>query len=206
MPKHFDPVPNFTVSSYAADTIAESTSGAGVTVDGVLLKDSQVTTDVINEKTGAAGVTVDGVLLKDSQVTTDQINEKTSAAGVTIDGVLLKDTIAHGRTPVGAVSGDGAITIPTYNKIFFITKAGVAAMTIVDPTSGTHDGVTLTFIATTANAHTLSNAAGSGFFSSGGSSKDVATFGGAIGDGLSIIAYQGKWYIDPRGVTNVSLG
>lgn len=105
-----------------------------------------------------------------------------------------------------AVTADGAITITAATKTYFITKAGVAAMTIVDPTATTHDGVALTFIATTANAHTLSNAAGSGFFSSGGATKDVATFGGAIGDGLAIIAYQGKWYLDPRGVTNVTLG
>jgi hypothetical protein len=105
-----------------------------------------------------------------------------------------------------AVAADGAITITAANKTYFITKAGVAAMTIVDPTATTHDFVTLSFVAATANAHTLSNAVGSGFFSSGGSSKDVATFGGAIGDGLTIIAYQGKWYIDPRGVTNITLG
>ena len=37
-----------------------------MTVDGVLLKDSQVSTNVINEKTAAAGVTADGVLLKDN--------------------------------------------------------------------------------------------------------------------------------------------
>ena len=47
--------------------------------------------DVINEETGDAGVTVDGVLLKDSEVTTDTINEKTAAAGVTIDSLLIKD-------------------------------------------------------------------------------------------------------------------
>jgi hypothetical protein len=51
-----------------ADEINEKTAGSGVTVDGVLLKDSEVTTDVINEKTGAAGVTADGVLLKDSTI------------------------------------------------------------------------------------------------------------------------------------------
>ena len=39
------------------DTIAESTPAAGVTIDGVLLKDSAVTTDTIAEKTPAAGVT-----------------------------------------------------------------------------------------------------------------------------------------------------
>lgn len=144
--------------------------------------------------------------LSGSTIATDTIAETTSAAGVTIDGVLVKDTAVYGRTPVGAVTGDDAITITAYNKIFAITKAGVAAMTIVDPTSTTHDGVELTFIATTANAHTLDNSAGSGFFSSGGSSKDVATFGGAIGDGITIVAYQGKWYIKPSSDKNITLG
>lgn len=144
--------------------------------------------------------------LSGSTIATNTIAETTAASGVTIDGVLVKDTAVLGRTHILAVTADGAISIPAYNVHYFITKAGVAAMTIADPTATTHDGVTLTFIATTANAHTLSNAAGSGFFSSGGATKDVATFGGAIGDGLTIIAYQGKWYIDPRGVTNVTLG
>lgn len=108
--------------------------------------------------------------------------------------------------PVVAVAASGAIALPIGNTVYHITKSGVAAMTIVDPTSGVHDGLELTFIADTANAHTLDNSAGSGFFSTGGASKDVATFGGAIGDGLTIHAYQGKWYIDPRGVTNVTLG
>lgn len=186
MGKHFDPKPVFTVDGWSTDTIGELTSAAGVTIDSVLLKDG--------------GATLSGALAVDT------VAEKTSAAGVTIDGVLIKDTVVYGRTPVGAVTADGAITITAYNKTFFVTKAGVAAMTIADPTATTHDGVTLTFVATTANAHTLSNAAGSGFFSSGGASKDVATFGGAIGDGFTIIAYQGKWYIDPRGSTNITLG
>lgn len=51
------------------DTISENSSGAGVTVDGVKLKDSEVYTDVIHEKTSGAGVTADGVLLKDNAVT-----------------------------------------------------------------------------------------------------------------------------------------
>jgi hypothetical protein len=116
------------------------------------------------------------------------------------------DRTGLGRVPTLALSADGAITIPLYSQVLPITKGTAAALTIADPTSGTHDGVQLTFVSTTAAAHTVSNAAGSGFFSSGGSSKDVATFGGAIGDGFSIIAYGGKWYIDPRGVTNVTLG
>lgn len=58
-----------------ADTISEATSGSGVTVDSLLIKDGQVQgtapilADTISEKTSATGVTVDGVLLKDSAVT-----------------------------------------------------------------------------------------------------------------------------------------
>jgi hypothetical protein len=73
------------------NTISETTSAAGVTIDGVKLKDSEPYCDVINEKSSAAGVTVDGVKLKDSQPYCDVINEKTSAAGVTVDGVKCKD-------------------------------------------------------------------------------------------------------------------
>jgi len=102
-----------------------------------------------------------------------------------------------------AVTADGAIAIPLEDTTYYCTKAGVAAMTIVDPTPGTHDGLILRFIATTANANTLSNAAGSGF-NAGGASKDIGTFGGAIGDGITITAYGGKWLVVSS--VNVTLG
>jgi len=142
-----------------------------------------------------------------SVIETDTINETTADAGVTIDGVLIKDGVVAGHNTVVAVAASGAVAIPLYSATHFITKSSAAAaMTIVDPTATTHDGVRLTFISTTARAHTLDNSAGSGFFSSGGASKDVATFGGAIGDGIVIEAYQGKWYIVPGGTLNITLG
>ena len=54
--------------TFKSDTISEYTAAAGVTIDGVLLKDAAVNTDTVNEKTSAAGVTVDGVLLKDNGI------------------------------------------------------------------------------------------------------------------------------------------
>ena len=111
-----------TVTEVSTDTISEKTAAAGVTIDGVLLKDSAVTTDTINEKTAAAGVTVDGVLLKDSAVNTDTINEKTSAAGVTIDGVLLKDSAVTTDTINEKTSGAG-VTIDSV-----LIKDGTVAM------------------------------------------------------------------------------
>lgn len=180
------------------DTYIQQTGGPSGTDDsfGIVVAGAEDFRVTANTLTALSG----------SSIATNTIAETTAGTGVTIDGALIKDTIVHGRTSVVAAAVNGAITIPAYNQVIFFTKAGVAAMTIADPTTGTHDGVTLTFIAATANAHTLDNSAGSGFFSSGGSTKDVITLGGAIGDGFAIIAYLGKWYIDPRGVTNATLG
>jgi len=140
-----------------------------------------------------------------SVIETDTINETTGGSGVTVAGVLMKATAVYGRTVAAAVAASGAIAVPAYDKTHFITKSSAgAAMTLVDPTATTHDGVILRFVSTTAQAHTLDNSAGSGFFSSGGASKDVATFGGAIGDGITVTAYQGKWYI--LSSTNITLG
>jgi hypothetical protein len=57
------------MSTVQVDAINESTTNAGVTVDGVLIKDNAVNTDTITEKTSGSGVTIDGVLIKDSEVT-----------------------------------------------------------------------------------------------------------------------------------------
>jgi len=103
-----------------------------------------------------------------------------------------------------AASASGAIAIDVKAKTVFITKGSIAALTLVDPTTTTHDGYEITFISTTAFAHTLDNSAGSGF-NNGGSGSDVGTFGGAIGDGLTIKAYQGIWYVMPGTNLNVTL-
>jgi len=107
------------------DIISEQTTDAGVTIDGVLLKDNEVTTDKINEKTTDAGVTIDGVLLKDNEVNTDKINEKTTDAGVTIDGILLKD---------GNVTGNAA----TSSELKPTLGAGVIGSAVI-PKDGNID-------------------------------------------------------------------
>ncbi len=102
---------------------------------------------------------------------------------------------------------DGAIT--QCSGTVSITKATAAALTIADPRAGRRDpnggddGQELTIISETAAAHTLSNASGSGF-NDGGSGSDVATFGGAKGDNIVLIARAGKWWV--KGARNVTLG
>jgi hypothetical protein len=100
---------------------------------------------------------------------------------------------------VTLVTADGAIAIPTVNTTYIITKAGVAAMTIVAPAAG-DNGVRLTFISATANAHTLDMA--STGLNEG--SADIGTFGGAKGDGVTLIAYNQHWYQVPGSNANVT--
>lgn len=88
------------------------------------------------------------------------------------------------------VSADGAITIK--NGVAKVTKAGVAVMTLANPTDVTDDNKELTILSTTAQAHTLTVTGG---FGNGSTGEDVATFSGAIGDNINLKAYGGYWYI-----------
>jgi len=97
------------LSTPKVDTISELTSAAGVTVDGVLLKDSEVSTDVINEKTSATGVTIDGVLLKDGAVQNANISGPTLTDYVESDVAL---TSSSGVISIDLSSGNtGSITL-----------------------------------------------------------------------------------------------
>ena len=164
-----------------------------------------VVTDTISENTAAAGVTADGVLCKDSKVTAsggadlgatpglivDIISEKTSATGVTIDGVLCKDSAVTALQKHTAEAADGAITISAGTVIF--TKAGVNAMTLAAPSAG-QAGTRMTFVAGTANAHTIT---ATGLIDDGvtGGSKNVATFAAFVGASIVLEAYNSKWVV-----------
>lgn len=138
--------------------------------------------------------------LSGSTIATNTIAETTAASGVTVDGVLLKDGISTARQPIIAVTADGAISVPNGNTTYYITEdVDGAAMTLVDPTATAHDGLRLTFISTTAQAHALDLVTGIN-----GGAADVGTFGGAVGDGVVIEAYQGVWYEVPGNNANVS--
>lgn len=106
---------------------------------------------------------------------------------------------------VGKYDTNGAISAKS-GKLLII-KAGVCALTLAAPVagdqaSGGDDGKELTIISGTANAHTVTQTTPG--FNNGSTSDDVATFGGAVGDGFSIIAYNGEWLV--RELRNVTLG
>lgn len=90
--------------------------------------------------------------------------------------------------------------ITNKNGVVFITKASAATdITLASPTSGTDDGKQLWIISKTAAAHVITCTAG---FGGGTTSRDVATFGGAINDGMLIVAEGGVWWVvETRNVT-----
>lgn len=125
------------------------------------------------------------------------VADVTATSGIAIVDPIYQQANGGNLQVMGA---SGAVTIKPGAVV--ITKAGVAALTLADPTAGVHDGLEMTFISATAQAHTLSNAAGSGF-NAGGAGSDVGTFSGSIGDGITIVAYAGKWLVKFK--TNVTL-
>lgn len=106
---------------------------------------------------------------------------------------------ANGLRPAQVYSANGAVVLKTGTH--FITKGTAAALTIAAPTTGVHDGMEITLISTTAAAHTITYATTG--FNGGGTGTDVGTFGGAIGDGITLVAYGTNWLVKDK--TNVTL-
>lgn len=95
---------------------------------------------------------------------------------------------------VEAISANGAISIPVRGeKTVYITKGSGGVYTLAAPTSGTHDGVRITIMSTTAFAHTVT--ATTVGTNDGGTASDVATFGAAKGNNLTLEAHAGDWWV-----------
>jgi len=116
---------------------------------------------------------------------------------VTIDSaglcwVCIDDAVTKGNpTPLTVISASGAIN-PRTSGQYVITKAGVAAMTLAAPTSGTDDGIEIVITSSTLNAHTVT---ATGLLGTGAAATDVATFAARAGAGLTLVAYGGKWLV-----------
>ncbi|NLH78981.1 MAG: hypothetical protein GX465_18325, partial [Acidobacteria bacterium] len=99
------------------------------------------------------------------------------------------------------LTDDGAITIPTeMRKTCILDKATAIAATLADPAAG-DEGKEITIISKTDAKHTVT-------FSTGllglGTSGDVATFGGAILDSITVRAQSSVWV--PVAVNKVTIG
>ncbi len=121
-------------NALAVDTIAENTSAAGVTVDGVVLKDSGITA------TGGGALT--GTWTDLGSVTTIDINGGT-IGGVTLDGTI-SGTPTWASTQAMNVSGVAATAtaLATARAINGVNFDGTAAITVT-AAAGTLTGTTL---------------------------------------------------------------
>lgn len=95
----------------STNAISERTSGSGVTIDGVLIKDSLDVSGIV-AKSGSQ--TVAGLKSFSNGVATDTIAEVTSDTGVTVDGILLKNDLTTSN--IQSLSGDQTVTsVKTYS-------------------------------------------------------------------------------------------
>lgn len=115
--------------------------------------------------------------------------------------ILHKDSTYDSdiKTNQLAYTANGALTIQTGTHL--LTKAGVLAATLAAPSTA-QNGTRLRIISTTAQAHTVTQTTPG--FNNGSTASDVATFGGAIGDNMTVEAYNGIWHV--ISLRNVTLG
>lgn len=114
--------------------------------------------------------------------------------GVTGDfvaaGLVAGTTVLSNSFGVdGAITGTGgAGTVPINNTIVYLTKASAGAYTLAAPARDQQN--TITFVSTTAAAHTITYTAG---FYGNTTSSDVATFPATINAVFVIKAQNGTW-------------
>lgn len=118
-----------------------------------------------------------------------------SDAGLYLGGTLVTATATElnngfDKQTVQALTNNGEIT--NKNGVVTLNKGSAIAATIAQPTATTDDYKRLKIISLTAQAHTVTIAA-TGW--GGNTALTIATFSGAIGDCLDLMAYGGVWYV-----------
>lgn len=90
----------------------------------------------------------------------------------------------HRLLDTQVLSANGAIT--PYESVVYITKGTAATVTIPDPINA-DNGMLIHIVSTTAAAHTVAGTING--------SAQTGTFGAAIGNGFTLTAYNGGWYV-----------
>lgn len=103
-------------------------------------------------------------------------------------GLFIDTSLIAGQD----IPADGAINPVAGNVV--LRKGTPAAITLAAPTTPAQDYTILRVVSTTAQAHVITGPAAG--FNAGGAGADVATFTtAAIGDSLTLMAFNGVWYI-----------
>ena len=94
------------------------------------------------------------------------------------------------------IAADGAITLG--KRIVYLTYAGATAITLAAPTNPDMDGQWVEIISQTAQAHVITAT------DLINGDNDTLTFGGAIGDCVTLYADGGEWFTGM--LINVTVG
>jgi hypothetical protein len=84
---------------------------------------------------------------------------------------------------------DGALAVAPSTVI--VTKSTAAALTLAAPVAGTDDGKIIRVVSATAAAHVITGAVGF----NGKNASGTATLGAVKGNSVSLLAYNGQWYV-----------
>jgi hypothetical protein len=123
----------------------------------------------------------------------------TNLSDLVVDSLTVNGAVIPAPT-TGTLVNNGAVSITA--GVFTLNKGSAITATLAEPTVTTDDYKRLTIVSLTAQAHTVAIATDG--FGHGGANYIKATYGGAIGDSMSLIAFQGYWYV--TGVQNVTFG
>lgn len=156
----------------ATQTVVTLTSGTGAAVGSFIKVDGEflLIQDITNSPQ---------LLVERGQLSTTAVAHNTlapSTIGLASD--WLPNPPARVITSYNAA---GAVTVPNSSQLIWVGGASATALTLASGTA-VNAGVVLTFLATSAQAHTLTYTPG---FNGDTTSSDVVTFGSKVGAGFS---------------------
>lgn len=222
MPLRRNPPQRLVIDTYEADIISEATSGSGVTIDGVLLKDGGIDVnagEIILDADADTSITADTddqidirvngaddfritantlTALSGSTIATNTIAETTAGAGVTIDGALVKDGRSNLGREVQVLTASGAISIKS-GLVTLVHNTVVIAATLAAPVAGDELFIVDNSASGTA-AHTVTLPAGVTF----DGTNNTATLN-APGEALHLIALSATRWLILENIGSVAL-
>lgn len=105
---------------------------------------------------------------------------------------VAQDAILSGDFQLHALSTDTSVAVGVGGRHLLAYAGGVLALVLPAPVKGTDDGKYISFLSTSAEAHTVTC---TGHLIDGNAHTNVMTFGAHPGAGFEIVAYQGNWYV-----------
>ncbi len=189
---------NMVTSGTIVQTSASSAafaSGRQGNTDPVLRLVNNITTQAtgisITGRAAAAGVDIttissgtnENMVINAKGSGTISLNPTATGNVIIGKGVVTPAVVVH--------STDGAITIASGIK--FLTKAGVAAMTVAAPSS--QDGTRMTIISDSDNAHVVTFTGGTLLDGTTGANT-TATFAAFKGASITVVARGTTWYVE----------